>query len=94
MQWLLLLLPLLSCRGFVYDVVLLSCVADSVVRATAGLVEWLSDELQREFNTSNTNPLLCKYVGQDHSSLLSWLTSSALLPAALLFVLSHNPPTL
>lgn len=54
-------------KGFVYDVVLLSCVADSVVRATAGLVEWMSDELQREFNSSTNNPLLCKRVTRCHN---------------------------
>lgn len=50
------------CR-FVYHLGLLSYVADSAVRAAAGCLEWLSDELQREFNAASINPLACRYEG-------------------------------
>jgi hypothetical protein len=50
----------LSVCRFVYHLGLLSYVADSAVRAAAGCLEWLSDELQREFNATSINPLACR----------------------------------
>lgn len=43
-----------------YSLVLLSCVASSTLHAARGLLEWLSDELQKEFNFTCANPLACK----------------------------------
>ena len=48
------------CFRLVYHLGLLSFVADSAVRAAAGCLEWMSGELQREFNANNINPLACR----------------------------------
>lgn len=52
----------LCCR-FVYHLGLLSYVADSAVRAAAGCLEWMGDELQKDFNSSSINPLACRCRG-------------------------------
>lgn len=64
------LLPLHCCHynypsatRFVYHLGLLSHVADSAVRAAAGCIEWMSDEIQRDFNNSTQNPLACRWAG-------------------------------
>jgi Cft2 family RNA processing exonuclease len=40
-----------------YPLALLSYVGASTIDYARNMIEWMSDEMQREFNTSNTNPL-------------------------------------
>jgi len=45
-----------------YGLALLSPVASSTLHAARGLLEWMSDELQKDFNATSINPLNCKSV--------------------------------
>jgi hypothetical protein len=44
-------------RRLPYPLALLSYVGASTVDYARNMIEWMSDEVQKEFNTSNTNPL-------------------------------------
>eukprot|EP00775_Hariotina_reticulata_P011969 gene11969-12112_t len=50
-----------------YTLALLSPVASSTLHAARGLLEWMSDELQKDFNSTSVNPLICKPVMLCHS---------------------------
>lgn len=46
-----------SPHSFPYALALLSCVSDSTLHAAAGMLEWMSDELLRDFNRDFSNPM-------------------------------------